>query len=264
MDSIVDPGNNDYIKTLVKCNFPPYGRDFNGGKPTGRFSNGGVPSDIIAEIFNVKKTLPAYLDPNLKQQDLLSGVSFASGGAGYDPLTARLVSVLSLSESTAAVQRLQNQVKGSSWRKEIRFHSVQKAYSLYAWEVMTLQILISQPLLENIITTFRPTPISWLNQLHVSYCEGARRVGVLSLPPIGCVPSQRTLSGNVFRGFEAVTGECCGTGNIEVSIMCNPYSVHTCRDASKYIFWDSYHPIEKSYEILTHLVLDDNIINKFF
>jgi hypothetical protein len=47
-DSIVDSGNNNYIKTVFKCNFPPYGKDFGGGnQPTGRFSNGLVPSDII-------------------------------------------------------------------------------------------------------------------------------------------------------------------------------------------------------------------------
>lgn len=46
-DSIVDTGNNNNILTTAKCNFPPYGRDFMGGKPTGRFSNGRVPSDFI-------------------------------------------------------------------------------------------------------------------------------------------------------------------------------------------------------------------------
>ena len=44
-----------------------------------------------AAKFGVKKFLPPYLDPNLQLQDLLTGVSFASGGAGYDPLTAELV-----------------------------------------------------------------------------------------------------------------------------------------------------------------------------
>lgn len=47
-DSIVDPGNNNAnFRTVFKCNFPPYGRDFPGGIATGRFSNGRVPSDFI-------------------------------------------------------------------------------------------------------------------------------------------------------------------------------------------------------------------------
>lgn len=46
-DSIVDQGNNNYIPTIAKCNFPPYGKDFNGGIPTGRFCNGKTPPDLI-------------------------------------------------------------------------------------------------------------------------------------------------------------------------------------------------------------------------
>jgi len=49
-DSIVDPGNNNDINTLIKCNFQPYGRDFKGGQPTGRFSNGRVPSDFLGSV----------------------------------------------------------------------------------------------------------------------------------------------------------------------------------------------------------------------
>ncbi|KAK1325721.1 GDSL esterase/lipase [Acorus calamus] len=39
-DSSVDPGNNNYLSTAFKSNFPPYGKDFFDGKPTGRLSNG--------------------------------------------------------------------------------------------------------------------------------------------------------------------------------------------------------------------------------
>lgn len=46
-DSILDTGNNNYLVTIVKANFKPYGRDFIGGKPTGRFCNGKVPSDLL-------------------------------------------------------------------------------------------------------------------------------------------------------------------------------------------------------------------------
>ena len=46
-DSIVDTGNNNNLATIAKCNFPPYGKDFPGQIPTGRFGNGKVPPDLI-------------------------------------------------------------------------------------------------------------------------------------------------------------------------------------------------------------------------
>lgn len=60
-DSIVDTGNNNNRKTLAKSNFPPYGRDFMGGMPTGRFSNGKVPADLIGLISIVQIFIfPSY------------------------------------------------------------------------------------------------------------------------------------------------------------------------------------------------------------
>lgn len=46
-DSILDTGNNNLLATVTKVNFFPYGRDFTGGIPTGRFGNGRVFSDMI-------------------------------------------------------------------------------------------------------------------------------------------------------------------------------------------------------------------------
>ena len=43
-----------------------------------------------AEELGIKKLLPAYLDPALQPSDLLTGVSFASGASGYDPLTPKI------------------------------------------------------------------------------------------------------------------------------------------------------------------------------
>ena len=60
-DSIVDTGNNNGLTSVVKCDFPPYGRDFNGGMPTGRFSNGKVPSDFLGFL----KTLSLSLSLSL-------------------------------------------------------------------------------------------------------------------------------------------------------------------------------------------------------
>jgi hypothetical protein len=52
-DSIFDTGNNNNRDTFGKCNFLPYGKDFQGGIPTGRFSNGKVPPDIIGSALSL-------------------------------------------------------------------------------------------------------------------------------------------------------------------------------------------------------------------
>ena len=48
-DSEVDAGNNNYFFTLAKGNNRPNGIDFkpSGGNPTGRYTNGRTPPDII-------------------------------------------------------------------------------------------------------------------------------------------------------------------------------------------------------------------------
>lgn len=48
-DSAVDVGNNDYIHTLFKANYPPYGRDFVNRQPTGRFCNGKLATDTTGK-----------------------------------------------------------------------------------------------------------------------------------------------------------------------------------------------------------------------
>ena len=50
-DSSVDVGNNDYIATIFKADYPPYGRDFINHKPTGRFCNGKLATDITGMCF---------------------------------------------------------------------------------------------------------------------------------------------------------------------------------------------------------------------
>lgn len=49
-DSTSDPGNNNFIPTPFKGDFPPYGRDFPNHKPTGRFTNGLLASDLFGTI----------------------------------------------------------------------------------------------------------------------------------------------------------------------------------------------------------------------
>ncbi|KAL6274121.1 hypothetical protein ACE6H2_024813 [Prunus campanulata] len=285
-DSIVDPGNNNNIKTTVKCNFPPYGRDFIGRKPTGRFSNGRVPSDLIAESVGVKNILPAYLDPSLKVQDLLTG------------------SVLSLSDQLDLFKKYLSKINAAVGEARTATILSKSIYIVCLGSDDIANTYYSTPLRRRQYDIPAYTDLmlksasSFFQEL---YDLGARRIGIISLPAIGCVPSQRTLNGGIDRGcsdnanqaaslfnskltaqidafnkrltearlvyldiyntslsliqnpsqygLEVVNKGCCGTGNIEVGILCTRYSPGTCKDPSKYLFWDSYHPTEKAYKI---------------
>ena len=46
----VDTGNNNAVLTLTRSDFRPYGKDLNGGVPTGRFSNGRIPTDLLGSF----------------------------------------------------------------------------------------------------------------------------------------------------------------------------------------------------------------------
>lgn len=48
-DSLADNGNNNWLSTMAKVNYRPYGIDFPSG-PTGRFCNGRTAFDIIGFI----------------------------------------------------------------------------------------------------------------------------------------------------------------------------------------------------------------------
>jgi len=48
-DSLVDAGNNNFLQTVARANFLPYGIDMN-YQPTGRFSNGLTFIDLLGKI----------------------------------------------------------------------------------------------------------------------------------------------------------------------------------------------------------------------
>lgn len=51
-DSLVDDGNNNFLNSLAKSNYVPYGVDFERG-PSGRFSNGKTIIDFLGNNVNL-------------------------------------------------------------------------------------------------------------------------------------------------------------------------------------------------------------------
>lgn len=59
-DSLSDNGNNNYLRTLARVNYSPYGIDFPRG-PTGRFSNGKNMQDFIGFPFSIFSIFSYYI-----------------------------------------------------------------------------------------------------------------------------------------------------------------------------------------------------------
>ncbi|KAM1004794.1 hypothetical protein ACFX2C_004950 [Malus domestica] len=195
-DSSVDPGNNNVLPTFLKGNFLPYGKDFFNGRPTGRFSNGRLATDFIADALGHTKIIPAFLDPNMKLQDLPHGVSFASAGSGYDDLTANISSVLSLPRQLKYF--LHYKVK------LIKLVGQKKAEDIIRTAVLILSMGTNDFVQNYYLDPTRPKQFSveeyqnylvscMANGIQQMERIGATRLVVVGVPPLGCMPLVKTL-----------------------------------------------------------------------
>jgi phospholipase/lecithinase/hemolysin len=97
-DSVLDTGNNNHIPTVALANHVPYGTDFPGKKPTGRFSNGRLLPDLLNERLQIKEFSPPFLDQKLSSSDIVTGVNFASAGSGFDEQTSKLSNTMAMAK----------------------------------------------------------------------------------------------------------------------------------------------------------------------
>ncbi|KNA12960.1 hypothetical protein SOVF_121500 [Spinacia oleracea] len=199
---VTNSGNNNYIATIGKANFPPYGRDFPGGLPTGRYRNGKVPSDFFAKELGIKELVPPHLDPNVQINDLLTGVSFACGVAGYDPSSAKFGNVLSLDDQLILFKEYIEKLKVAVGDNVTTNIISQSLYLVYAGSNDITNTYFSLPFarLEYNVSTYTGLLVSWASSfIQELYGLGARKIGVINAPPCGCLPSQRTFHGGPLR-----------------------------------------------------------------
>ncbi|XP_058764428.1 GDSL esterase/lipase At5g22810-like [Vicia villosa] len=249
-DSLVDVGNNNNLPTAIKANFLPYGRDFVNHYPSGRFSNGKLTIDFASELFGFNSYTPAYLNLITKGDDnLLNGANFASSATGYHYSTVAQYNALSLSKQLEFYKDYQKELEkivGQSNASSIISGSV---YFVVAGSGDFVQNYFISPILRTIYTPDQFSDIliqCYFKFIQNLYALGARKIGVSTLPPVGCVPIIITL-------FDSQNNQCVEKLN-NIAIEFNKKLILTSENLLKklpglrLVLLDIYTPL---YELVT-------------
>ncbi|XP_058111081.1 GDSL esterase/lipase At2g24560-like [Magnolia sinica] len=312
-DSTVDTGNNNYIGTLFKADHPPYGVNYPNHEATGRFSDGRLVPDMLVSDLGIKESLPPFLNSLLSNDEIKTGVSFASAGSGMDDLTTVASGVIPVSRQPSMFKNYINRLKSIVGDQETN-KTIGNALILISAGtndfIFNWYDIPSRRLRFDSISGYQDFLQQRLRNLLMElYYLGGRKFIVTGLGPIGCIPLQitakfknplqrecieeqnldatiynaklknllpkiqsllpgsRFIYGGIYDpvvdmvnhpknyGFVDTKRGCCGTGFLEAGPLCNIFTP-PCIDASEFLFWDSVHPTEAVYKVLSKHLLE--------
>lgn len=192
-DSLVDVGNNNYIVTLATANHPPYGIDYPLG-PTGRFSNGRIVPDLLAEKIGIAHA-PPYLAPTTKGPAILQGVNFASAGAGIlDSTGYEYIGRIPMNQQLQYITNTRAQI--------VELVGENQTEAIFANALFIVNMgtndYDNNYLLTGSTTSIKYNPqqfqdlliSTYAQQLTTLYNLGGRKFMVCGVGPLGCIPSQ--------------------------------------------------------------------------
>ncbi|KAB1227342.1 hypothetical protein CJ030_MR1G022086 [Morella rubra] len=243
-DSVADVGNNNHIFTIIKANFPPYGRDYVNHEATGRFCNGKLATDFTAERLQFTSSPRAYLSREARGRNLLIGANFASASSGYFGATSMLYNTIPLSRQLEYFREYRSRVEGITGAKNTSVLTSQGIYLLSAGSSDFLQNYYINPLLYTAYTPDEFSDIllqSYAKFIQDLYALGARKIGVTTLPPLGCLPAAVTI-------FGMGSIECVARLNVDAFSFNNKLNVTSQRlqarhPGLKLVVLDIYQPL---------------------
>ncbi|XP_023637165.1 GDSL esterase/lipase At5g03610 isoform X2 [Capsella rubella] len=183
-DSYVDTGN--IIKPEVVSRKFPYGITFP-GKPSGRFSDGLVATDFVAQAMGIKSPIPYVSKESVGKEQLQYGMNFAYGGTGvFTTLTPLPNMTTQIDFFQKLLTTSGNIYSPSDLNSSIALVSV--AGNDYSYYYIRNGSVAGFP-------TFIKQVLSQIEvDLRRIHALGVKKIAVASLQPLGCLPSLTVLS----------------------------------------------------------------------
>ncbi|RYR24400.1 hypothetical protein HN51_046578 [Arachis hypogaea] len=252
-DSLFDIGNNNYINTTIpfQANYPPYGITLF-KYPSGRFSDGRMIPDVIAELAKLP-LVPPYLHPG--NPDFTYGVNFASGGSGALLQTAQGY-VIDLHTQVKYFKNVKKILREKIGNEEVEALLKRSVYFLNVGSNDYGGLLNVTNSTVSLLPVDKQQFVGFVignltNAIKEIYEQGGRKFGFLNVGPIGCSPSIRAQN-NGSKCFDEISA-VARLHNIQLSKMILKlkkqlsgfkYSVHdfyaslspVIKDPSKYGF----------------------------
>ncbi|KAK4421186.1 GDSL esterase/lipase [Sesamum alatum] len=208
-DSTVDPGNNNYVKTPFKSNFPPYGRDFVNGVPTGRFSDGRLVTDFMGNNVCGDQRVRATLSGPKPNPLRTSSPEFPLLRRGVISVQRQLEYFKEYKaklEAGIGKERTKTLISKAAFLVSAGTNDIVLNYFATPFRRQTYDIAGYQEFLLQHVKQF----IQGLRE------EGAKLIGLVGLPPIGCLPIVITVTSG-----EAVGGRPCNDGLSSIALDYN-------------------------------------------
>ncbi|KAM0943094.1 putative triacylglycerol lipase [Dioscorea sansibarensis] len=220
-DSLIDNGNNNYLPSIAKANYFPYGIDL--GVPTGRFCDGLTVTDYGARWLGLPFP-PPYLSLQSLTTKILRGVNYASAAAGILDETGRHYgSRISFNRQILLFE------KTVKFQLPILIADPNALAQFIANSLFIINIgsndYINNYLLPQYYTsskTYSPEAFadllitSFTRQLTSLYRLGVRKMLIVGIGPLGCIPSQLSMN-------NSTDGECIERVNDIVMAFNRPF-----------------------------------------
>ncbi|KAJ7953971.1 GDSL esterase/lipase [Quillaja saponaria] len=202
-DSILDTGNDYFPGMSMIANYSPYEIDFPtglycldcGAEPFGRYTNGYTIPDFLGEFLLQNSFVLPFTYHSEQAMFLKSGYSFASGSASILPETtlSKLGKIACFEKQIEAFTDYVTRFLP----KSIDERSVHLSNSIFLVHIGSDDYLYNYLQKDGINNKYSARQFGKLlveklgNHLKHLYHEGARKIVVFEIPPLGCLPREQ-------------------------------------------------------------------------